>query len=190
MSTTAVVDRAAVNVKHRRVWSVVLLTVVTFGIYGVVWYYRINRELRDFGAAHGDAELGASRPWRSVVAVTIGAIVVVPRLISLLRLTRRVQAAERIAFGQARPVTMELAALLASLCFSLIALVSDVGFGAQLASWASFLLAMGAIQSRLNAAWHAAAIPAENHPLTPPGGTLTRPGTDIVTPAASGGVAW
>jgi hypothetical protein len=165
MSTSSVIDATAVDVKTRRVWSVVLLTVVTLGIYGIVWYYKINRELREFGAAHGDADLSSSRPWRSVVAVTLGAVLVVPRLVSLLRLTRRVQAAERIAFGYARPVTMEVITLVTSSALPLIASVSDLGSGATLTGWASFLLAMGAIQFRLNAAWRAAATNAEKSPV-------------------------
>ena len=56
-------------------------------------------------------------------------------------------------------MTIELTTLLASLVLPLIALASDVGYGAELAGWACILLAMGAIQSRLNAAWHAAASP-------------------------------
>ena len=76
MSTSSVIDATAVDSNPPR-WSVVLLTVVTLGIYGIVWYFTINRELRDFGAAHGDADLGSSEPWRSVVAVTLGAVLVV-----------------------------------------------------------------------------------------------------------------
>jgi Domain of unknown function (DUF4234) len=165
MSTSSVIDAITVDVKTRRVWSVVLLTVVTLGIYGIVWYFKINRELRDFGAAHGDAKLGSSEPWRSVIAVTLGAGLVVPQLVSVVRLTHRVQAAERIAFGYARPATMEVIALVASSMLPLIGSASDVGFGATLAGLASFLLAMGAIQSRLNAAWPAPATRAEKTPV-------------------------
>jgi Domain of unknown function (DUF4234) len=162
MSTSALVDTAAVDVKTRRVRSVVLLTVVTFGIYGVVWYYKINRELRDFGAAHGDAELGSSRPWSSLLAITIGGAIELPRLISFVRMTRRMQAAERIAFGYARTVSMEMTALVASVALPWGGLLNGIGWVDDLAACACFLLAMGLIQSRLNAAWQAAANPAQN----------------------------
>jgi hypothetical protein len=164
MSTSPVVDRGAANVKTRRVWSVVLLNVVTLGIYGVVWYYKINRELRDFGAAHGDAELGSSRPWHSVLAFTIGEPLELPRLISLVRVPRRVQAAERIALGYARPVRMETIALVASIVLPWGGFLHGIGWADELAAFACFLLAMGAIQSRLNTAWRAAASSAEKTP--------------------------
>jgi hypothetical protein len=41
----------AVRGKVRGPVNVWLLTLVTFGIYGLVWYYKINRELRDFHAS-------------------------------------------------------------------------------------------------------------------------------------------
>jgi ABC-type proline/glycine betaine transport system permease subunit len=41
----------AVRGKVRGPVAVWLLSCVTFGIYGLVWYYKINRELRDFHAS-------------------------------------------------------------------------------------------------------------------------------------------
>ena len=38
-------------VKVRNPWAVALLPIVTLGIYHLVWWYRINRELRDYGYA-------------------------------------------------------------------------------------------------------------------------------------------
>jgi hypothetical protein len=164
MSTSAVVDRAAINVKTRGVRGMVLLTVVTFGIYGAVWYYKINRELRDFGAAHGDAELGSSRPWCSLLAFTIGDVTELPRLISLLGTTRRVQAAERIAFGYAKPVTVERVVWVVSMALPWAVLLNGIGWVDSLAGSACFLWAMGLTQSRLNAIWRIAASTAENSP--------------------------
>ena len=46
-------------------------TILTLGIYTMVWYYRINREVRDFGRAHGDEKLANSNPVLSILAVTI-----------------------------------------------------------------------------------------------------------------------
>ena len=39
------------RVKARNPWAVALLPIVTLGVYHLVWWYRINRELRDFGRA-------------------------------------------------------------------------------------------------------------------------------------------
>jgi hypothetical protein len=45
---------------------------ITLGIYHLVWWYKINREARDL-----DAGIEVS-PAVSVVAITIGALIVVP----------------------------------------------------------------------------------------------------------------
>lgn len=52
---------AGSTAKVRDVVGVPVLTFVTLGIYGIVWYYKVNRELADYGRAngHGD-ELGDS----------------------------------------------------------------------------------------------------------------------------------
>jgi hypothetical protein len=39
---------AGVHGKIRSPFAVWLLSLITFGIYGLVWYFKINRELRDF----------------------------------------------------------------------------------------------------------------------------------------------
>ena len=78
-------------VKVRSPWAVALLPFVTLGIYHLVWWYRINRELRDFGYAN-NAELGNS-PWLSTVALFPGGLIVVPALVSYWNGTKRIQAA-------------------------------------------------------------------------------------------------
>ena len=47
-------------------WAAALLPIITLGVYHVVWWYRINRELRDFGRAKG-YDLGQS-PTNSTLA--------------------------------------------------------------------------------------------------------------------------
>ncbi len=79
-------------VKIRNPWAVALLPFVTFGIYHLVWWYRINRELRDFGYAN-NAELGDS-PALSTLALFPGGLIIVPALVSYWRGTRRVQLAD------------------------------------------------------------------------------------------------
>ena len=39
------------SIKRRNPWGVVLLAIVTLGIYRWVWYYMINREIRDHSGA-------------------------------------------------------------------------------------------------------------------------------------------
>jgi hypothetical protein len=72
------------NVKIRRAWAPIGLGIITLGIYDVVWYYKINREMRHFGAVSNDRALAATNPVASVLAVTLGALIVVPAIVSYL----------------------------------------------------------------------------------------------------------
>jgi hypothetical protein len=74
---------------------VVLWTILTLGIYTLVWYYRINREMRDFGRAHGDEKLAKSNPVLSILAVTIGGLVIVPQIVSYWKCTGRIRRMQR-----------------------------------------------------------------------------------------------
>ena len=58
------IEAYGARVRVRRPLAVVGLTVVTLGVYGVVWYYRVNVELRDFGGAYRDRRLAGSSPRR------------------------------------------------------------------------------------------------------------------------------
>ena len=66
------------------------------GIYGIFWYYFINREMRDYGRAKGTDECGES-PVSSLLAFTIGAFIIVPWFLTLFRSFKRVNAANRIS---------------------------------------------------------------------------------------------
>jgi Domain of unknown function (DUF4234) len=68
---------------------------VTLGIYFFVWYYKVNREMSDLGRARGTDELGDS-PGTSLLAVTLGALVIVPAIVSLYNTFARTQAAARL----------------------------------------------------------------------------------------------
>lgn len=81
--------------KIRNLWAVAILPIVTIGIYFFFWWYFIHRELRDFGRAKNTDELGTS-PGTSLLAVTLGALIVVPALVSIYRGFKRVQAAQRL----------------------------------------------------------------------------------------------
>src|SRR3954453_13090052 len=81
--------------KIRSPWAPALLPFITLGIYAIFWYYYINREMRDLGRAHNTDELGDS-PGMSVLAVTLGAIIIVPAVISVIHTFQRIQAAQRL----------------------------------------------------------------------------------------------
>lgn len=83
------------RVKHRSPWAAALLPLITLGIYHLVWWYRVNREVADFGRARG-YDLGQN-PTLSLLAVFPGGLIVVPALISYWRGTKRMQGAQRIA---------------------------------------------------------------------------------------------
>jgi hypothetical protein len=90
-----------VSVKERGPWAVFFLSIVTLGIYYLVWYYKVNREIRDFGAAVSRrtmdprvAERTAVSPGGAVVAITLGAFLIIPPFVSTWRTGRRIRAAQ------------------------------------------------------------------------------------------------
>ncbi|MBW8059455.1 MAG: DUF4234 domain-containing protein [Solirubrobacterales bacterium] len=96
------------QVKIRSPWAAALLPLITLGIYHLVWWYRINRELRDYGRAKG-YDLGQS-PTNSLLALFPGGLIIVPALVSYWRGTKRVQGALRLAGNE--PVSGWIALLL------------------------------------------------------------------------------
>ena len=122
------------RVKIRSPWAAALLPLVTLGIYHLVWWYKINCELRDYGRARG-TDLGQN-PTNSLLALFPGGIIIVPALISYWRGTQRVQKAAEIS-GQ-EPVIGWLALVLF--------LVISIGLWAYL-------------QDALNKVWRAVANP-------------------------------
>jgi uncharacterized membrane protein len=63
---------------------------ITLGIYFFVWYYKVNREARDF------ARIEVS-PAVSVIAVLFGWIIIVPPFVSIYRTGERVAQMQRAA---------------------------------------------------------------------------------------------
>jgi hypothetical protein len=80
------------------VW-VAILTFVTLLIYLFFWWYFVNRELADFGRSKGTSELGDS-PGKSLLAITLGALIIVPAVWTTVTTFQRVQKAQRLT-GQA-----------------------------------------------------------------------------------------
>ncbi len=82
--------------KIRSPWAPALLPFITLGIYYWVWYYKINREMADLGRAKNTDELGDS-PGKSLLAVTLGALIIVPAIISIVHTAQRIQRAQRLS---------------------------------------------------------------------------------------------
>jgi hypothetical protein len=87
------------SVKIRSPFGVFVLALVTLGIYYLVWYYKVNRELRDAAGADVD-------PFVALLAITIGWVIIVPPFVSWYRTFERIQQAQRQAglASEANPV--------------------------------------------------------------------------------------
>ncbi len=130
------IEGAGSTAKTRNPLGVVGLAFITLGIYSFFWYYFVNREMRDFGSARNTPDCGTS-PATSVVAITLGAFVIVPPFVSIYKAFKRMNA------------TSELAG-------------SGEGFdaGLGLLIWVFISpIAMYIFQMKLNEAWRAQAAP-------------------------------
>ena len=152
MASTQVLQGGA-EVKVRRPWGVAALSLVPF--YWCVWYYRVNREMRDFGRTRADAGLAGSKPGRSALAVTLGALVWVPALVSRWRAVRRMQVCEEIGTA-ARGADGLFVMVIASSALGVIPAFVTAGgvfFATVAVSTALTLAATFVMQRRLNAVW-------------------------------------
>ena len=95
MAEVVRIEGTEATAKIRSVVWVIVLEIVTLFIYGFFWWYFIHRELRDYGRAKGTTELGTS-PGTSLLAITLGALIIVPALVSFYNGFKRVQAAQRL----------------------------------------------------------------------------------------------
>lgn len=75
--------------KIRNPWGVVGLTIITIGIYHLVWWYKINKEMKAFGESRG-YDLGR-KPMNSLLALFPGFIIIIPPLVSYWNGTKRIQ---------------------------------------------------------------------------------------------------
>ena len=97
---------------------------ITLGVYHWVWWYKINREARDLNAG-----IDVS-PAIAVVAITLGAFIIVPPFVSIYK------TGERIA-------TMQAAAGMEVSCNPIIGLIASFVFGLHALYY----------QSELNKTW-------------------------------------
>jgi hypothetical protein len=83
---------AGSTAKVRNPLGTVGLSLITLGIYYVCWWYFINREMRDLGKAR-NSDLGQN-PTNSVLAITLGALIVVPAIVTLWTTSSRIEKAQ------------------------------------------------------------------------------------------------
>ncbi|MEX1162104.1 MAG: DUF4234 domain-containing protein [Nitriliruptor sp.] len=128
MASTHTLDNGA-TVKVRHPLAPLGLAIVTLGIYQLVWYYKINAELRSQGE---DVSPGVA-----LLAVSLGLVLIVPPFVSLYN------TAERIRRVQERAgVTSTISPVLA-LVLMFIPLIN--------------MFQTAYMQSALNAAWERSA---------------------------------
>lgn len=91
--------------KRRSPWGWWLLSILTLGIGFIVWHYQINRDL---------AEANTRRhvsPGMAAVAITIGALLILPPFVTVYNTADRIQRTQR-DFGQRPSVSGGLSVLL------------------------------------------------------------------------------
>jgi hypothetical protein len=93
-ATVRITDRGR-TATVRNPWAVLLFTVVTLGVYYLVWYYKINREMSDWGEQN-HVDIGMS-PGMSVLAITLGGILIIPPFVSIWGTGKRMQLTQRAA---------------------------------------------------------------------------------------------
>jgi NADH:ubiquinone oxidoreductase subunit 5 (subunit L)/multisubunit Na+/H+ antiporter MnhA subunit len=96
MAEVVEIQGAGSTAKLRSPVWVAVWTILTLGIYGLVWYYKVNREMADLGKASGRTEELGDSAGKSLLAVTLGALIIVPAIISMVHTFQRVQALQRI----------------------------------------------------------------------------------------------
>lgn len=95
MATTVQITDRGQTAKVRNPWAVLLFTLITLGIYYLVWYYKINREMADWGDQN-KVDIGTS-PGISLLAITLGAIIIVPPFVSIWCTGKRMELTQREA---------------------------------------------------------------------------------------------
>ncbi|MGH2760793.1 MAG: DUF4234 domain-containing protein [Actinomycetota bacterium] len=131
-----VVTPDGIGYKRRNPWGVFLLGFVTVGIYTLVWWYKINNELRNNGQRND--------PTLALLALSLGAIVIVPLFVSYYRTADRIRQAQETTGASHRMVPW--------LGLVLVLLIS--GF------------AVVYYQSQLNKAWDALAAAGASGPAS------------------------
>ena len=95
MAELVAINGTPATAKIRNPLGVIGLTFLTLGVYYLFWYYFVNREMKDLGESRGTDECGDS-PGTSLVAITFGAFIIVPAIVSHYNTFQRMNAASRL----------------------------------------------------------------------------------------------
>jgi Domain of unknown function (DUF4234) len=161
MAQELAIPGAGTTAKIRNPLGVLGLGLITLGIYHVFWWYFINREMADLGRANRRPELG-DNPIMSVVAVTIGALIIIPPFVSFWRTLKRIETSQNLVLG-----SNNLGVVLVFI-LGLIPLVN--------------LVVAPLMQSNLNQVWEAGAEPAGSLESAPAQQPVEQPGSPTAPP--------
>ena len=112
MAQEVAIPGAGSQAKIRNPIGILLLSLITLGIYGLVWWYKVNRELRDYSAGRGRPF--DNDPTLALLALFPGGLIVVPPFFTWVYTTRRVRGVQEMT-GGTDPVNSWLVVLLALL---------------------------------------------------------------------------
>src|SRR4051794_17512289 len=96
MARVVQIGGGAARAKIRHPLVSFALVFITFGIYHLVWYYKINRELRDLGIATGHEDRLGRSPLTPLLAIPFGWLILVPPFVSFYRTLRRIEAGQEL----------------------------------------------------------------------------------------------
>ena len=91
-----VVTPDGIGYKRRNPWGVFLLTLVTLGIYSLVWWYKINNELKNNGQRND--------PTVALLALVLGWIIIVPPFVTYYRTADRIRQAQEATGASERMI--------------------------------------------------------------------------------------
>jgi uncharacterized membrane protein len=108
-----------IGFKRRNPWGVFLLSIITLGVYHIVWWYKINNELRNYGIQND--------PAVATLAITLGAFIVVPPLVSWYKTADRIKQAQEASNASERMIP-----ILGLVVFVVIGAIAPVYYQSQL----------------------------------------------------------
>jgi hypothetical protein len=146
--------------KVRNPVGVAVLILITLGIYGLYWWYQVNREMVDLGKALNADGLG-DNPTISLLAWFPGGLVIVPAIVSLYNGVHRMKRAQELTTG--RHPTLNGWIVLILFVFVL------------------HIVAYGYMQAELNKAWQ-----AQSSGDLPTGAPTTTPATPTPESGSTG----
>lgn len=134
-------------------WRTAAYNLFTVSLYSLRWYYRVNREIRDFGAVKGDPELAGCRPGWALVAVSLGRWLIIPPFVGYLGFGRRVERCERLTGARGRNPRVVVALLIVTSYIGLIPLHGRIAIAAWVAVVTLRTAALALGQARMNRLW-------------------------------------